>query len=410
MNNYSLKREIPIWFTLFVAVVTLLTISLNMFNGRFWLSDFKVYYSAAQQLLAGGDVYLQSFDGGSGYYKYSPVILYFFLPYCLLTYKTAAIIHFFFLGITYWVTFIVLRDLYKKHISGASLKNEQLLLILSFTCILIHFSREMHLGNINIVMLLFSSLALRNYLDGKNNTGGLFLGLVILTKPFFLILLIPLVLRRRWKSIRGLAVVLITGILLPFLYPGPVKGLALYSDWFQTMISHNTDFPGMNSVFYLLQHYFFPSLPGYAEYFIILATSCLACGLILFNLKHEQRVGENNGNTRNIMLEWFLLIAVLPNMLKTDWVQFVLSAPLITFMIFYIAGRKKCFLIPIFVFVLFFFSANSDDLLGRQLSRKLLEMGMMGLSNMVLLAIALIMFLKERSASEAEKKKRSTQS
>ena len=43
-----------IWFSVLVTVVCVLNIVLNTINGRFWLSDFKVYYMAAKTMLSGG--------------------------------------------------------------------------------------------------------------------------------------------------------------------------------------------------------------------------------------------------------------------------------------------------------------------------------------------------------------------
>ena len=246
-----MKQRIISIFPIVAGLAVILTMTLNMINGRFWLADFRVYYSAAKQFITGGQVYLVSFDEGSGYFKYSPAVLYLFLPYTLFTYKVASVIHFLVLGLIYWYSFRVIADLLKKHIYTTPFRNEQLLITLAFLCIAIHFSREMYLGNINIVMLLLCCLAVRDQLDGKEFKGSLFLGLAILTKPYFLILVLPLLLRKRWKSLGSLAAVLAAGFLLPFLYPGPGKAWALYTGWFRTMSAHDKGFDDMNSLDYL---------------------------------------------------------------------------------------------------------------------------------------------------------------
>lgn len=391
-----MKNRIISIFPVFIGLAVLLTLTLNMINGRFWLADFRVYYSAAKQFIAGGQVYLVSFDEGSGFFKYSPAVLYFFLPYTLFSYRLASVLHFLLLGITYWYSLKVIRDLLKKYIYTAPLRNEQLLMVIAFLCIAIHFSREMYLGNINIVMLLLSCLALRDHLRGKHFRGSLFLGLVILTKPYFLILLLPLLLRKQWKSLAGLVVTLLAGLLLPFLYPGPAKALLLYQDWFRTMSVHDKGYDDMNSLDYLLRHYFFPSLPGYSGIIILAVAGGLLAWLILANVKREKtRMPARGTVLRDTVFEWFIILAILPGLIKTDWVAYLLSAPLVTFIIFYISSRKKYTLIPFMVILLLFFSANSDDLLGRELSRKLLVMGVMGLSNLILVLLSLWIFRSE---------------
>jgi hypothetical protein len=178
-----MKHRIISMFTLFAGFAVILTLTLNMINGKFWLADFRVYYCAARQFIAGGQVYLVSFNEGSGFFKYSPVILNFFLPCTIFSYKIASVIHFLILGISYWYAFIVIRNLLKKYIYTMPLRKEQLLLPLAFLCIAIHFAREMYLGNINIVMLLFCCLAISDYFDGREYRGSLFLGLAILPDP-----------------------------------------------------------------------------------------------------------------------------------------------------------------------------------------------------------------------------------
>jgi hypothetical protein len=118
------KNDIFNGFTIFVAIACLLTLTLNMINGRFLLGDFKVYYSAAANLVSGGPVYMVSFYSGSGFYKYSPSTLLFFLPYLLFNFKTAAVIHFFILGTAYWYTFIVIRKMLRDYFLIRNIKHE----------------------------------------------------------------------------------------------------------------------------------------------------------------------------------------------------------------------------------------------------------------------------------------------
>jgi len=399
MNDLMNKRAFPAWFTLFSVFVILLTFALNMINGRFWLSDFRVYYSAAQQFICSGQVYLVSFNDFSGFYKYSPALLDFFLPYILLSYKAASIIHFFILGSAFWLTFLTINDILKKYVISPTKKHEQLLLILSFTCILIHFTREMYVGNINIILLLMICLALRRFLEGGIKTCGVLLGMVILAKPYFIILLLPLLLRKQWKFLPVILVVVSAGSSLPFIFPGPGRAAGLYTEWYMSILKHNMEFPSMNSLEYLIRHYCFPSLPGVAGYLIPFVACGLACWLIIHDIKREKRAGNfNKAMSENFIFEWFILLAMLPVIFKTDWVQFLYLAPVITFIIFYTGTYKKLYLVPVLVLLFFFFSANSDDLLGRPFSRKLLEMGVMGLSSMFITLTALFIFRSDRKA------------
>jgi hypothetical protein len=96
-------------------------------------------------------------------------------------------------------------------------------------------------------------------------------------------------------------------------------------------------------------------------------------------------------NTGFIM-EWFVLVAILPNLVKTDSEHFLCSLPLILMIIFYLAEKKNVFLIVFFIILIFFYGGNSTDLLGAELSDALFNMGLIGVSNLFIIAFALFVF------------------
>jgi hypothetical protein len=384
-------------FAILVAVICILNIVLNIINGRFWMSDFKVYYMAAKTMLSGGQVYLQSFADGSGFYKYSPVILFFFLPYCVFNYTVASVIHFFILSFAFWYTFLTIRKILTIYFPIGAVRKEGLLLSLSFLCIILHLVRELYLGNINILLLLLCSLALRNYVSKKPLSGSILLGIVLLTKPFYLILIIPLVLRKYWKALSWSGLVLAAGFMLTFIFPGPERSITLYSEWIKTMLIHDQSFPGMNSMDYILQQYFFRDLPAYSTYIIILIAGTGVSFFILLNQHQEQKHADKRKfGDRNFIFEWFFIIALIPDIVKTDSEHFLSTAPLLVFIIYYIAMKRKYWLVPVLIVLLFFYGGNSTDLLGRNLSMRLFSMGLLGLSNILIVIVSLFLFLDYR--------------
>jgi hypothetical protein len=390
------KNEILNGFTIFVALACLLTITLNMINGRFLLGDFMVYYTAAGNLISGKPVYLATFYGECGYYKYSPATLFFFFPYLFFNFKTAAIIHFGILGIACWYVFVILRRFMREYFLVTNLRHEVWVLGISFACILIHFTRELYLGNINIILLLLCCLAMLNFLRSKDIQGGLLFGIVVLAKPYLLVLLLPLLLRKKWRALTWTGIAIAGGLILPFIFPGPQKSMSLYGDWIQTILNHNDGYAGMTSLDYLFRHYF-PAWPAWGILVIFLFGSAMTAVFILSNLFGEQKEGSTKDMAdMNFVFEWFLLIALLPNLIPTDWVLLLFTAPIITFMMFYVSSRKQYWWIPVMVVLLFFYGANSDDLLGRELSHAILESGIIGLSNFILVIAALLMFMDYR--------------
>lgn len=393
------KKNILNGFTIFIVIITLITFFLNMINGRFHLGDFMVYYSAAENLISGKPIYLVSFYSGSGFYKYSPATLFIFLPYLFFNFKTAAIIHFFILGTAYWYTLNLVRKLIEDYFPFGPVKHVFLLLSVTFVCILIHFTREMYLGNINILLLMLCCLSIRNILTGKAMQGGILLGIVIITKPYLAILLLPLFLRKKWRVIGWLCLTVTAGLIFPLIFFGPLRGIEIYGEWAKSILIHGEDFPGKTSIDYIIR-VFIPSWPMWGIILIFLIFSVSVTIFILNNIHLEKQRDMLPGvPDMNFVFECFLFIALLPNLIKADWVLLLFSTPLIMLMIFDIVSRKKYIWILVLVPILFFYSANSDDLLGKAVSHTILESGLMGLSNFFLVMVSLCMFLSLRSSA-----------
>ncbi len=389
------RKTILNGFLVLVALVSLLNLVLNMINGRFHPGDFQVYHTAASRFLSGETVYGISFYTGSGLYKYSPATLIFFLPYALLPYKVAAVLHTLLLSAAYWWCFTLLAGILRRGLVPGPPKRDTLLLSLGFVCILLPMSRELYLGNINMILLLLLMLALRDILDGKAWRGGFLLAIAILTKPYLAIFLIPLALRRLWKPMLSTLTVSAAGLLLPFLFRGPSGGMEMYRSWISTMMMHGEDFPGMTSLGYIAGYYL-PGWPVWGDSLLTILLIVTAALFILFNRNREIANPSEIQAGSDRAFEWFLLAGLLPNMIRTDWVLLIFSAPLILFIIFRIAQDRRWWLIPLLVLLVFFYGANSDDLLGRELSRTILHAGLMGLANFLLAAMAFILFIRSR--------------
>jgi hypothetical protein len=389
-------------FLILIAFVCTTTLALEMINGRFWLSDFRVYYYAVRSLISGDQVYLVPFGLSSGFYKYSPVSLLLFIPTLPFNFLTASILHFVFLGFAFWYTFTLILGILKKYFFTGVIRHETLLICIAFICILLYFTREMHLGNINIILLMISCMSLKSFIRKKNFTGSLLLGIVILIKPYYLLLALPLLLRKNRSALVFLGLVVLIGAAIPFLYPGMTTALGLYDDWFRIMLIHGENFPGTSSLEYFIRHNFFTGLPAFADYILIAVMLSMITVFVLTNLRKERNLVQTyvSGDI-DFIFEWFLILAIFPVMFKSDWVQLLLSAPLLIFMIFHIYSNRKVMLIPGVVLLLLFYSINSDDLLGRDLSGKLQEMGMMGFSNFLLVIYTFFVFLDFKKAKDA---------
>ncbi|MCX6250841.1 MAG: glycosyltransferase family 87 protein [Bacteroidetes bacterium] len=367
---------------------------MNYINGHLFFSDFKVYYLAAKNLTTGGQVYMVPFGQGSGFYKYSPLTLFFFLPFTIFSFPIAALIHYCFLCFGLFYSFVIIRQLLVSYFFPRKIKHEWLLLMFSLICILIHVVRELYLGNINSLMLILSLVALCRSLQNKEISGGVLLAVIVLTKPFFLILLLPLLFRKRFKIVGWFIVTVLTGIILPFIVFGPYAGFNLHNEWINTMIIHDQGFPGTHTATYLLQHYLFHDMNRFMNHIINLAICILVCWLIYRNRHMESKGKESiKLEDKNFIFEWFVLLAMIPLLVKTDSEHFLASAPVIAFLIYFVAINKRNWQILVVVLLVLFFGANSTDLIGKDLSEKLDVMGVLGLSNLLLILLTCYNFV-----------------
>jgi len=203
MKELSIKSNNWYRFILFGALICATIFVAENVNGRFHLNDFKVYYYAAKALTQGKQVYQIPFGLDTGYYKYSPFTLLLFVPYTGFSFEVAGIFHFILLSVCTLTAIIFIYQLVTTYFFEGKSKSGPLFLI--FICILLHVFRELHLGNINIILVLLISFAVYCSLKSKPFIAGCLLGLVIVTKPYFLLLILPLIAYRKIKILSALA-------------------------------------------------------------------------------------------------------------------------------------------------------------------------------------------------------------
>jgi hypothetical protein len=288
------KRNLPVKFIGFAAILLILIFIVENINGRFWLNDFKVYCGGALAFLHGEPVYGVLFALGSGYFKYSPFTSILFIPLSLLPYTVACVIHYFVLSGAIIGTFLVLWHIINSYLFSRRIKNANVLLSLAFVCILVHIVRELHLGNINVVLLFALSLSLLFILKSRMVWAGILLAVVIITKPFLILLFIPLILRKHIKLLFATGASLLLFVLVPAIFTGISGDIALHKDWIHTMLEHNADFPSNHTIENIIRLYISPGLASVFSFYILAAVCIGIAILILMNLSLEKKEKDNN--------------------------------------------------------------------------------------------------------------------
>lgn len=392
-------------FAILTISLFLTMFTFQLINERFWLHDFEVMYSAAKAFMNNEPVYGLSFGLGTGYYKYSPFTLFFFVPYSLLTYKAACIVHFF---ITLFCAILViplLDQIVRKHLFNPP-KKYHLTLFITLIAILIHLVRDLHMGNINVILVFLLTLSLKFLLENKVVQFGILLAIVIMTKPFFIVFVLPLLLHRRFKEIISLMIAGASFVVISLILIGLPESIDFYFDWFAAMLDHTSYLYSNNTIFYIFNR-FTGILIGSQYAFLLLGIIVVLTSLFFWQFIRKKEGVEKTiiEKNRALVIHLAVLIAVIPNVFITDTEHFIFSLPIITILILHFSVKKRFLWVPLVAFFIFLYGGNSTDMMGDTLNEYYKKMGLLGIGNLALIVMVMLIYAKNHNDWENESKK-----
>lgn len=390
------KKEKFVWLLMLYFVLVLI---FGIINNRFYLPDFAVYYHASKNFISGEQVYHQVYGTtGTGIYKYSPFVLVFFIPFSILPEIAARFVYFWVIaaGIIF-IMFYLERFLIHYFSPQKKPISSQWVLFFTFLVVVVHFHRELELGNVNLLLLLILIFSLSLILRNKEIPGGILIGITILFKPHFLLLLPLLLLRKKWLTFSLVILFIIFGLVLPTVMVGWQENLNLHVDWFQTMSEHNTSSrlaENPNTIHHWLYvtglKYLFP-LPGIIYTYAVI----VALGLIFLlgfsrNNKIEKQI-DSNIKHAHFLFEFILILAIIPNITYTDTEHFLLSLPIVMFILIIMIQqhlpKRVIWYISIIGFLMY--GGNWYEVWGDELSVWIEHNGILGMGNIIIMGCAI---------------------
>lgn len=391
------------WFISLLSFFFILFFIAQNINHRFWLHDYEVYYSAANSLIHGKKIYGIPYGLGSGFYKYSPFALLIFLPFSLLPFYAAKVIHFIILATLIITTIIMSEKMISKNLFGQTLiKKQNLKLFLILLPLLPNVYTELHLGNVNIILLFIFLIALKMLLSEKYLLSGFLVAIGILIKPHFLIFLPLLLLRKKFKCTFITILFLVIGIIIPSAFSGISGNIHMLKDWLTTMQIHNDSLISGQDTLYSwiyrsVVQFFFPGAVNHDKLFgliVLLLVSLAFLSLMIIHFKNEKTALKNQGLIQsNFIFEYFILLALVPNITVTDSEHFLLSIPLIVFIINFLFEEKNKKGIKLFlIFILILYGMNIHELVGKTFSAWLTGNGILGLANLFIIATSIYIY------------------
>lgn len=384
----------------FAIIGTLICIGyyiLESVNERNQMADFRVYYDACNAFLQNDKLYGEAFGVGSGFYKYSPFATIPFIPLAVLPYQIASIIFYCLitLCIIGWSLKLIqllqakqLIDLTKNNLTGW---------ILFTTTVFMadHIERELHLGNVNLFLLILAAIVFQTKSD-RPILAGVVYGVILLFKPHFLILFPYFFWKKEWKLIGGTGAMILAGLLIPAAFKGWDQNQTLHMNWLTAIQDHNVElFESPNTLYGIVNKFIFNG--GGGSWLVLVGLALVGCLFLLFMLRNKKLQVKNAG-----FIEFFVLIALIPNLAHTDTEHFMWTWPLIAYTIASLFTSNlswKFGLIVAMVCAFVPYCLNSPDIVGKEIRFLFDEGGLLGLANLIIIAVAVWIFI-EKSRSE----------
>jgi len=199
------------------------------------MADFTVNYTAGSRLSWGESLY--RVEDGHYQFKYPPAAALLYLPLSLLPLPAAKAVWFALLVLVSGGVFYLIHKLSAGGNKAASWLSWLPLLILGR-----YFFRELQLGQINalltfLLLIMTSRLSAAEGRDspGAERAAGLLWGLSLALKPYALIFLPYLVLKKKVRSLVAGGAVLVIAFLSPALYYGFSGNVAVHKEWVKTL-------------------------------------------------------------------------------------------------------------------------------------------------------------------------------
>ncbi|MFZ4401515.1 MAG: glycosyltransferase family 87 protein [Bacteroidales bacterium] len=381
-----------------LALFFVLFFLLQLKNNRFEMNDFKVYYLGMQNLLNGDSIYRIPFGLDSGFYKYSPFALLPFVIFHYLPFLYAAIIYYFIIATAILFVLYKLFQLFNQ-VFSFNISKKSTILYLCTLILLNHFYRELHLGNVNLLLLLLYIISLEKVFKNSRIFAGVLMGIGLLFKLHFIVLLPVLLLFKKFKTSFSMLITFLTGLFLPALFLGFNANMSLLDAWFVTMEGHNSSISTSADTVYAWINRIL-SIGGMQQQGILFSLVILCIlGIVFLGIIYKTKQSSSlDSDKKRFTFIYFLAIAVIPIITVTDSEHFLFSLPIVMLSLFLVFSLQSMSIIwkSILIIAFIFYGGNWHDLWGHQISVFFTRNGFLGLGNMLLISFVVWAFLKPK--------------
>jgi hypothetical protein len=387
------------WRFSFVLLYSIMSVYvlLELKNHRFHMSDFHVYYVAASRIVHGENLY-RPVEDGFYHFKYSPTSAIFFIPFSLLPSVAAQTVYWFFLSfmvcLGLYLSLVMIAPRFKVDDNGKHVNN---LILLTALVMSVHVSRELELGQVNQLLFVIYIIAVYFFSKGRDFLSALFFAASLFFKPFALIFLPWLLLRKKWKLSLYFILSGIAFALLPLLFTGTGRIVSQYQGWIgemaielshkQSLLAHEN-----HTIFSLVARY---SPLRYTRYVVDNAALFQGIVLILIAAGFYWCMRRGKSVERGYVCEAAALISLIPLLSFTSHNAFGFAELGVMVLLYYFRSMRpheKFLAVAGMILV----GGNIYDIVGRKLWFVLNNLSLVGIGAVLL--IVSLGLLRQRKA------------
>ncbi|MDT8394128.1 MAG: glycosyltransferase family 87 protein [Bacteroidales bacterium] len=353
---------------IFLALVSLGSLAGELINKRLGMPDLEVYHKTTERLLQGEELYRTAEEDPYEHYvyKYSPPAAFIFIPFVFTGFAAAKYLYWFFLTLILGHTLYLLQRIL---IRSDGLNNRMIIsIMLAIVITGTHFFRELHLGQVNLLLLWLYVVALYALCWKKPLLTGIPLAVSLFLKPFALIFIPFLLITGHYKALANMLLFALIMFGLPFIfYPEMNNFLGLYASWLNELaieLNNKQELlaAGNHTIFSVLARYSplrFMALEGIAGMIYQLCLLLIITGILLWFLIRDK------SRESNIRI-YIILIALIPLLAYTSYNAFILTLPLTAYLLFHFRELSLPWKI-LFIFSSILIGGNIYDLVGSSL-------------------------------------------
>ncbi len=373
-------------FILLYAIMSLYVLA-ELKNNRFSMSDFSVYYKAASRVVHGENLFRAEEDGFYRF-KYSPTSAVFFVPFSFLPKIVAQTAYWFFLAAMICVgLYISLRLISPRFPQNCNPKETNNLILLTALIASVHVSRELELGQVN--QLLFDIYILGIFLVSRNKNilAGFLFAATVFLKPFALIFLPWLILRKKWKSAGSFLLFIAFFAILPIVFENFRMLHSQYQGWFSEMtieLSHKQSLLAKenHTIFSILARYtplrYTSLVVDHVKLFQAIVMCCITTGFSFLMWK-------GRSVSAPMISEGAILICLIPLCTFTSHNAFGFSELAVMMLLFHMKSMPV-WAKTVSIVGMIFVGGNIYDIVGRKMWFILNDLSLVGIGAMLLIA------------------------